>query len=283
MTPTLTPEIDLDALEAIAKAATLGPWLAERDLPINRKSRIYAKGGAGKLIAECGNAEPFTQDEWEANAAFIAEMRNSAPALIAAARETASLRTQLAEANARAESWRCFHCDEVFTTREEAAAHFGYSECSAPACRVNGGLASAYRELEGRWSRCQNECCDHLNAYYAKRSEHNQALIREEEYGYAKGVADMRDQLADANARVDKAEAERNDYRVWLQDASEKHYEAYAKLVAQSALIEKAAALLRSCLSDYGHPNFTDRHGMADRLRNFLADLTAAIRKGEWT
>ena len=34
--------------------------------------------------------------------------------------------------------------------------------------------------------------------------------------------------------------------------------------------LNKCRALLRSCLGDYGHPNFTDRHGMADRLRKRL-------------
>lgn len=30
-------------------------------------------------------------------------------------------------------------------------------------------------------------------------------------------------------------------------------------------------AMLRRCLADYSHPNFTDRHGMADRLRAVIA------------
>jgi len=32
-------------------------------------------------------------------------------------------------------------------------------------------------------------------------------------------------------------------------------------------------AVLKDCLSDYAHPNFTDRHGMADRIRKVLADV----------
>jgi hypothetical protein len=35
-------------------------------------------------------------------------------------------------------------------------------------------------------------------------------------------------------------------------------------------------ALLRECLSDYGHHNFTDRHGMADRIRRVLAAVGGA-------
>lgn len=31
--------------------------------------------------------------------------------------------------------------------------------------------------------------------------------------------------------------------------------------------IKRLRALLLRCLEDYSHPNFTDRHGMADRIR----------------
>jgi hypothetical protein len=32
----------------------------------------------------------------------------------------------------------------------------------------------------------------------------------------------------------------------------------------------RSESLLRECLGDYGHPNFTDRYGMADRIRTAL-------------
>ena len=40
--------------------------------------------------------------------------------------------------------------------------------------------------------------------------------------------------------------------------------------------------LLRSCLGDYGHPSFTDRHGMADRIRACLEEArrTALLDSG---
>ena len=40
---------------------------------------------------------------------------------------------------------------------------------------------------------------------------------------------------------------------------------------AEQSRMRRAESLLRECLGDYGHPNFTDRHGMADRLRAFFA------------
>lgn len=37
-------------------------------------------------------------------------------------------------------------------------------------------------------------------------------------------------------------------------------------------------ALVRECLSDYSHPNFTDRRGMADRLRDALSAFGGGAR-----
>ena len=34
--------------------------------------------------------------------------------------------------------------------------------------------------------------------------------------------------------------------------------------------LEASQSLLRECLGDYGHENFTDRHGMTDRIRATL-------------
>ncbi len=49
---------------------------------------------------------------------------------------------------------------------------------------------------------------------------------------------------------------------------SREQWEADAPVLAAA---KDMLAVLRSCLSDYGHPNFTDRHGMADRLRKIIA------------
>lgn len=53
--------------------------------------------------------------------------------------------------------------------------------------------------------------------------------------------------------------------------------------------LDKARGLLRYALADYSHPNFTDRYGMADRIRAALTDeqhqpdsvLKTADRTGE--
>lgn len=77
-------DIDMAALEALEAAATPGPWRADFDLPVNRKPRIDT---AEFLIGEIGNSQPMRQDQWEADAAFIAAIRNEATALIAAVKE----------------------------------------------------------------------------------------------------------------------------------------------------------------------------------------------------
>ncbi len=49
------------------------------------------------------------------------------------------------------------------------------------------------------------------------------------------------------------------------------------------ARLEAAEALLRSCYGDYSHVGFTDRHGMADRIKAYFAETktrNAALQKG---
>lgn len=60
------------------------PWTAERDIPHNRMPRVHSSAD-GSLICECGNMGT-TQDQWEANAAFIVHAVNSHHDLIEALR-----------------------------------------------------------------------------------------------------------------------------------------------------------------------------------------------------
>lgn len=60
--------------------------------------------------------------------------------------------------------WRCFHCDEVFTDRDEAKEHFGDYQDDTPMCLIkgaDGGFAARIRELEAEVAeayRQRNEC-----------------------------------------------------------------------------------------------------------------------------
>lgn len=84
-------------------------------------------------------------------------------------------------------TWRCYHCEEIFTTSEAAAEHFGPRIYSDPACTID---AARLRELEAELQRYREEDTDLHRELHRKDSEHRQALIREEEKGYARGLRD---------------------------------------------------------------------------------------------
>ena len=127
---------------------------------------------------------------------------------------------------------------------------------------------------------------------------------------YRNAMKSARSDLEAANARAEKAEAERDDYRARLQDAAEKHHESDATLATYRALIEKAVEALEPvakwfapdlkeanelqadlyAYDDNAEVDMSDIRGDAAhpllwgdlrKLASSLADLTAAIGKGE--
>lgn len=101
-------------------------------------------------------------------------------------------------------SWTCFHCDESFTDARCARLHFGVDEGSTPACRIEGsegGLVEALREAQqdaaNAWDALHNETTDVHRAYYAATSRFRTALRAAEETGFARGMADERECVAD--------------------------------------------------------------------------------------
>lgn len=83
--------------------------------------------------------------------------------------------------------WRCFHCDEVFNDSEQAALHFGTSQWHEPVCQVS---PEKLRELEVQLALYREEDTDLHREIYRMQADHNTALRREEEKGYARGLAD---------------------------------------------------------------------------------------------
>jgi hypothetical protein len=83
--------------------------------------------------------------------------------------------------------WRCFLCDETFTDRAAAAEHFGTTELHEPACTID---VKKFRQMEALWQRALQDDSDTDRQMYAMRSEHQLALRREEEKGYARGLRD---------------------------------------------------------------------------------------------
>lgn len=94
--------------------------------------------------------------------------------------------------------WRCFHCDEVFTERRCAAAHFGANEEAEPACKIKQGgerglldaLRKAESDLADAWHMIHSESTDAAKAYYAQTSRHREQLTAAEQTGYDRGLAD---------------------------------------------------------------------------------------------
>lgn len=113
--------------EKALEGVTEGPWESSADsdpLPYNVMPRVYSNpsGGAlgATLLAEVGNLT-LDQDEWEANARFIAFTRAWVPAAAAAIRELAAERDQ----------WRV-DCEEFRRERDAA---------EAKVARLEGALA----------------------------------------------------------------------------------------------------------------------------------------------
>jgi hypothetical protein len=90
--------------------------------------------------------------------------------------------------------WRCFHCNEVFSDKQKARAHFGSDEAlQSAACTMS---AEHLRELEIELARYRSEDSDLDRKYHAMQADRAVALIRAEEAGYAKGLGDFTPALA---------------------------------------------------------------------------------------
>lgn len=95
--------------------------------------------------------------------------------------------------------WRCFHCDEVFTTTMAARDHFGPYEDSKPACQVSvsdrgilGELRRVEIELSELWSKVHNDGTEAARSIMAQISRHERQLVEAEEAGYARGLRDAK-------------------------------------------------------------------------------------------
>lgn len=105
-------------------------------------------------------------------------------------------------------SWRCFHCDEVFVSEQEARLHFGRDESKEPGCCIKvgaeRGLLKAMRRAEDdaaeAWFRLQNESGEAAKAYYAQNSRHQEQLRVAEEAGYERGLRDAAHEATRAEA-----------------------------------------------------------------------------------
>ncbi|HEX5213296.1 MAG TPA: hypothetical protein VFW22_16345 [Pseudolabrys sp.] len=96
--------------------------------------------------------------------------------------------------------WRCFHCNEHFTTIRDARLHFGADPDAAPAClikgRFDGNLVLALRDLERtaieEIAGLRRELDEAEGDYLGEIGKRERAVREAEEQGYAKGLADGR-------------------------------------------------------------------------------------------
>lgn len=95
--------------------------------------------------------------------------------------------------------WRCFHCDEVFTTVASAREHFGDDCGCEPACKID---IAEYRRLEAQQRACVAECCEEAKRYWAAEDDRRRALVAEEQKGFDRGIAGMRAELAEAEEKA---------------------------------------------------------------------------------
>jgi hypothetical protein len=93
------------------------------------------------------------------------------------------------------EAWKCFHCSETFTDPEAAKVHFGEELGSTPGCKLNaleGGLLKIVRDQEEELRQFRREEMASYREFYSLGADHSLALVREEQKGYDKGLADAR-------------------------------------------------------------------------------------------
>lgn len=118
---------------------------------------------------------------------------------------------QPARAKAGALIWRCFHCDETFTTHDEAALHFGKREGNEPLCQIKRHekhLGVALRKTQDDLARHWREDSDVLRAMYTLEASIGLKVQQAEEEGYARGLKDAAAPCRD-NAQEDGKDAAR--------------------------------------------------------------------------
>jgi hypothetical protein len=88
-----------------------------------------------------------------------------------------------------APTWRCFHCDETFTDREQARLHFGDSEHQQALCTID---AAHFRWMEAQHRRNVDDDSEALRTIARLAGEHETLRLRAEELGYERGLRDAK-------------------------------------------------------------------------------------------
>lgn len=84
-------------------------------------------------------------------------------------------------------TWRCFHCDEVFTDPRCAALHFGKALNSTPICQLD---PARVREMERELAKYRAEDTELHREIARLQTQHAFELRTAEEKGYERGLKD---------------------------------------------------------------------------------------------
>lgn len=90
--------------------------------------------------------------------------------------------------------WRCFYCDEVFTSEQDAEEHFGAQRGSLAGCQLKGhehGLLRIVREQEEELAQHRSENTEFIRTMETLKSEQADEVRRAEELGYGRAVREM--------------------------------------------------------------------------------------------
>ncbi|KWC82737.1 hypothetical protein WL58_17860 [Burkholderia cepacia] len=105
----------------------------------------------------------------------------------------------------------------MFTDAESATLHFGRSERQSPACSID---IAEYRSMEQRMHAYNEEDSELHRTMYRMQAQHQTDLRREEEKGYARGLADgMKEHRSPAMAAAAPAD-ERAAFEQHLRDTA---------------------------------------------------------------
>ncbi|MGQ2989490.1 MAG: DUF3850 domain-containing protein [Brevundimonas sp.] len=167
-----------------AIAAGLKPWELRFD------DRDFQVGDTLRLRRFDHVAETYTGEQMERRVVWI--MRNPA---FGTQRGFVIMTLAVTEPPA----WRCFHCNETFTSEWRARQHFGANEDAEPACIIagaDGGLLEAMRRAEASaaeaWGLILSESTEAAKAYMSLVGRHAEQNRAAEQAGYDRGIADAK-------------------------------------------------------------------------------------------
>lgn len=92
--------------------------------------------------------------------------------------------------------WRCFHCDQVFTSVREAGHHFGAGAAATCACVLphEQHLVEHIRDLQAQLDSFRDDRDLVMRSIMTLEGETAGKVRAAEEKGYARGVEDMKEQ-----------------------------------------------------------------------------------------